>query len=241
MNPDEPAAIRTPGAPGDQGRGDAPRGPQPGQPQPPTRQEEQRPQGLLAAVRETALLVVLAVGLAVLLKTFVVQAFYIPSGSMEPTLLVSDRVLVEKLSYRFGEIQHGDVVVFVHDDLLVEPRERGILERLLEGVGQAIGIAPPSERDFIKRVVGLPGDRISCRDGRLYRNNQPVSEPYLPPGTATVCEPSTVAPGKLFVMGDNRTNSQDSRVIGQIDQEDVVGRAFVRIWPPGRIGWLRRD
>src|SRR6266511_4372752 len=160
-------------------------------------------QGALAVVRETAVLVVLAILLAVLFKTFLVQAFYIPSGSMEPTLNISDRVLVEKVSYRFGEVKDGDL---------------------------------------IKRVVGTPGDRITCQQGRLYRNGRPVNEPYLAPGTTTEnCTPTTVAAGKLFVMGDNRNNSEDSRTFGPIDRSTLVGRAFVRIWPLSHTGWLRRD
>ncbi len=198
--------------------------------------------GPLAVVRETAILVVLAVLLAVVFKTFLVAAFYIPSGSMESTLDISDRVLVEKVSYRFGEPVDGDVIVFVHDDGLVTDAPANPVARFFAGLGQAIGLVPPSDRDFIKRVVGVPGDRIDCRDGRLYRNGRPVSEPYLDAGTTTDnCEPTTVPAGKLYVMGDNRDNSQDSRVFGPIDRKDVVGRAFVRIWPLSHIGWLRRD
>jgi signal peptidase I len=201
-----------------------------------------RQQGVLAVVRETALLVVLAILLAVLFKTFLVQAFYIPSGSMEPTLNVSDRVLVEKVSYRFGHVKDGDVVVFVHDLPGVEPESANPVARFFTGLGQAIGVAPPSDRDFIKRVVGTPGDRITCQLGKLYRNGSPVNEPYLAPGTTTEnCTPTTVKPGQLYVMGDNRNNSEDSRTFGPIDRSALVGRAFVRIWPLSHTGWLRRD
>src|SRR6266498_1587935 len=185
-------------------------------------------QGALAVVRETAVLVVLAILLAVLFKTFLVQAFYIPSGSMEPTLNISDRVLVEKVSYRFGEVKDGDVIVFVHDLPGAEPESSNPVTRFFTSLGQAVGVAPPSDRDFIKRVVGTPGDRIPCQQGRLYRNGRPVNEPYL-------------AAGKLFVMGDNRNNSEDSRTFGPIDRSTLVGRAFVRIWPLSHTGWLRRD
>jgi signal peptidase I len=109
-------------------------------------------------------------------------------------------------------------------------------------LGQAVGVVPPSDRDFIKRVVGLPGDTINCRGGQLVRNGKPVDEPYLDQGTQTDCDKRiTVGPGQLFVMGDNRGNSQDSRFFGPIPREDVVGRAFVRIWPLNHVGWLRRD
>ena len=214
---------------------------------PPTDQDDEdagkKQPGPLAVVRETVVLVALAILLAVVFKTFLVAAFYIPSGSMESTLNVSDRVLVEKVSYRFGDVQNGDVVVFVHDDLGLAPSgPSNPIARFFSSLGQAIGLVPPSDRDFIKRVVGVPGDEITCPDGRLLRNDKPVDEPYLDPGVTTEgCKPLTVAAGKLYVMGDNRTNSQDSRSFGVIDRSDVVGRAFVRIWPLTHVGWLRRD
>jgi signal peptidase I len=210
---------------------------------PPYHKEDERQPGLLAVLRETVVLVALAVLLAVVFKTFLVAAFYIPSGSMEPTLNISDRVLVEKVSYRFGEVEHGDVVVFVHDEPGFEaPAPSNPVAGFFSSLGQAIGIVPPSDRDFIKRVVGLPGDVINCQKGDLYRNGDPVDEPYLDPSIRTEnCTRTRVGPGQLFVMGDNRANSQDSRVFGPISDSDVVGRAFVRIWPLTHIGWLRRD
>lgn len=210
---------------------------------PPYHKEDERQPGLLAVVRETVVLVALAVLLAVVFKTFLVAAFYIPSGSMESTLNVSDRVLVEKVSYRFGDVQHGDVVVFVHEEAGVEATgPSNPIAGFFSSLGQAVGVVPPSDRDFIKRVVGLPGDTINCHNGDLYRNGQPVKEDYLDPGTETQsCTRTIVGPGELFVMGDNRVNSQDSRTFGPIQRDDVVGRAFVRIWPLNHIGWLRRD
>jgi signal peptidase I len=209
----------------------------------PTDQADKKQPGLLAVVRETVVLVALAILLAVVFKTFLVAAFYIPSGSMESTLNVSDRVLVEKVSYRFGDVENGDVVVFVHDDLVLAPNgSSNPIARFFSSLGQAIGLVPPSDRDFIKRVVGVPGDEIACQDGRLLRNGKPVAEPYLDPGVTTDgCKTTVVPAGKLYVMGDNRTNSQDSRAFGVIDRSDVVGRAFVRIWPLTHVGWLRRD
>jgi signal peptidase I len=184
---------------------------------PPYHKEDERQPRLLAVIRETVVLVALAVLLAVVFKTFLVAAFYIPSGSMESTLNISDRVLVEKVS-------------------------RNPVAGFFSGLGQAIGVVPPSDRDFIKRVVGIPGDRITCRGGQLVRNGQRVSEPYLDQGTTTdSCKTTKVGPDELFVMGDNRTNSQDSRAFGVIQRSDVVGRAFVRIWPLNHVGWLRRD
>jgi signal peptidase I len=209
---------------------------------PPYHKEDERQPGLLAVLRETVVLVALAVLLAVVFKTFLVAAFYIPSGSMESSLNISDRVLVEKVSYRFGDVRRGDVVVFVHDEPGFEPsRPSNPVTGFFSSLGQAIGVVPPSDRDFIKRVIGLPGDTIEC-DGKVLRNGQALTEPYLDPGvTTTGCEKTKVKPGELYVMGDNRTNSQDSRAFGVIRESDVVGRAFVRIWPFTHTGWLRRD
>ena len=193
-------------------------------------------------IRETTILIVLAILLAVLFKTFLVQAFYIPSGSMEPTLNISDRVLVEKVSYRMRSVRDGDVIVFVHDLPGQKPEPGNLIVRFFSSLGQAVGVAPPSDRDFIKRVVGTPGDRITCEQGKLMRNGRVVPEPYLAPGTTTEnCTPTTVPRGELFVMGDNRNNSEDSRTFGPVDRSTVVGRAFVRIWPLSHLGWLRRD
>ncbi len=210
---------------------------------PPYHKEDERQPGLLAVVRETVVLVALAVLLAVVFKTFLVAAFYIPSGSMESTLNISDRVLVEKVSYRFGDVQHGDVIVFIHDEPGTEPAgPSNPVTGFFSSLGQAIGVVPPSDRDFIKRVIGLPGDTITCKGGAVYRNNQRLTERYLDPGVRTDgCPVTRVGPGELYVMGDNRANSQDSRSFGPISRSDVVGRAFVRIWPLNHTGWLRRD
>src|SRR4051794_27321492 len=163
-------------------------------------------------------LVVLALVIALLIKTFLFQAFYIPSESMVPTLKVGDRVLVNKLSYKFHDVHRGDIVVFK---------------------------APPAARsdgidDLVKRVVGLPGDTVEARDdGRIYVNDRLLDEPYLPKGTLTTNLPPTKIPaGHLFMMGDNRVASRDSRYFGPIKESAIIGRVFVRIWPPKSIGLM---
>ena len=147
-------------------------------------------------------------------RPFVVEAFWIPSASMVPTLKYGDRVLVNKFIYRFTEPERGDVVVFksVQDD----------------------------QQDLIKRVVGVPGDKISVRGGRLFVNDEPQREPYVNKKMPdrSFAAPTTVPQNHIFVMGDNRANSQDSRVFGPVPKENIEGEAFLRFWPPGRIGLL---
>ena len=160
-----------------------------------------------------------AILLAVIVKMVLLQAFYIPSASMYPTLQKGDRVLVNKISYKLHDVNRGDVVVF---------------ER------------PPSETatnipDLIKRVVGLPGEQIVIEGGRVYIDGQLLDEPYLPEGVTTTAEnaplkcareaPCVVPEGDVWVMGDNRNDSKDSRYFGPIDEDSIVGRAFVVVWP----------
>ena len=169
---------------------------------------------------EWVAVIVGAVVVALLIKTFVAQAFRIPSDSMLPTLQEQDRVLVNKLSYDVHEINRGDVVVFERPE--------------------ALPAAPGDPEDLIKRVIGLPGDELLARDGTLYVNQRELIEPYLAEGTFTfgLDDPVTVGEGEIFVMGDNRENSSDSRVFGPISEDSVIGRAFSVMWPPARIGAL---
>ena len=166
--------------------------------------------------------------MALLIRMFLVQAYYIPSSSMEDTLHEDDRVLVNKLSYRFGDIQHGDVIVFAKPD-----------------------DAPGDISDFIKRVIALPGETIAFSAGEILIDGQPYSEPYVDSARTFVngrlmdCanEPSSpeyclVPEGMVFVMGDNREGSTDSRTFGPIEIDSIVGRAFIKVWPPGDIGFL---
>jgi signal peptidase I len=193
------------------------------------------------AVVETALLIGLAVVIAVLLRAFVAQAFRIPSASMEPELLIGDRVVVSRLAYDMHEPRRGDVIVFdcppgagcpdrPHDVLPV---------RAVKTLAEALLLRQPDVEEFIKRVIGLPGDIVEGRDGAVWINDHRLVEPYLPTGTITSdFGPIVVEPGRLWVMGDNRGNSADSRVFGQIDQRTIVGRALLRVWPPTRLAFL---
>lgn len=200
----------------------------------------QRDEGLVTARRrgafwkELPVLVVVALGVAVLIKTFLVQAFYIPSASMEPTLLPGDRVLVNKLAYRVGEPIRGDVVVF--DSPFDVDAPESIPRALVRNVAEALGIGSPAS-DFIKRVVALPGDTVEIHEGQVFVNGEPLEEWYVQAesflGEYAAVE---VPAGHVFVMGDNRNHSQDSRVFGPVAIDQVVGKAFVRVWPVTRWG-----
>jgi signal peptidase I len=198
---------------------------------------------------EVPLLLALSLGLTILIKTFLVAAFYIPSGSMEETLALQDRVLVNKLSYRFGEVQHGDIVVFRGPpswttENPVQSAPTNLVGRLIQPLQRALGAAPPGEKDFIKRVIGLPGDRVACCDqGRVTVNGSPLDESaYLFEDDQREFGPVEVPDDHLWMMGDHRSVSQDSRAPGQgaVPVDNVVGRAFVVVWPLGRAKGLGR-
>lgn len=192
---------------------------------------------------EWTLLIGAALLIALVIKSFLFQAFYIPSESMVPTLKISDRVLVNKLSYHFHDVNRGDIVVFEAPEC----------------------VRSDDIEDFVKRVIGLPGETITAdADGTVLVNGRRLKEPYLPKGTITsmtTVPPSDVSckgspgsvsckapaddepgcvvpPGTVLVLGDNRGSSKDGRVFGAIDQDVIVGRVFVRIWPIGSIGFL---
>ncbi len=187
----------------------APRGPEP--------HRESRPRSPLRGAVEWVAILVGAVLVALVIKTFLFQAFYIPSVSMEPTLKVKDRVIVNKLSYDFHDVRRGDIVVFKN---------------------------PPGEesatvKDLIKRVIALPGETVEAHGGRIQINGQNLKEPYLQDGVTTgEIQPHTVPPGHVWVMGDNRPNSKDSRYFGAIDEDLIVGRAFIRVWPIPKLSLL---
>jgi signal peptidase I len=187
-------------------------------------------------VRELPVLILIAFGLAIVLKTFFVQAFYIPSGSMEPTLQPGDRVLVRKVLY---EPDRGDVIVF-EDPKGGSGTDRGVVGGFLHWLSEGVGFARPEHEDFIKRVIGLPGETVELRNGRLYVDGARLEEPYLVGREDTRdYGPVEVPREELFVLGDNRLNSNDSRFgLGFVPVDKVIGRAFVIVWPPSRTGWL---
>lgn len=192
-------------------------------------------------VGSTPFLVLVALITAIVIKTFLVQAFYIPSGSMVPTLEVGDRVFVNKFVYALSDIGRGDVVVFANPDPVQVP-QRGLIAGFLHWLGEGIGFAQPEDEDFIKRVVALPGETIEIKDNVVLIDGTPIDEPYLTPearestGEFPV---TTVPPAMLFVMGDNRGNSSDSRYgLGFVPIDQVIGKAFVIVWPPSHVGGL---
>ena len=185
------------------------------------------------------MLLVVAAVIALVVKAFVAQAFVIPSASMQPQLTDGDRVVVSRLAYEAHEPRRGDVLVFDDPDQPA-PDESGLAPlRLGREALEALGVVQPDERELIKRVVGLPGESVSGRDGRVLIDGRPLVEPYLAPETVIGdFGPVPVPEGHVFVMGDNRTNSKDSRIFGPVPIDDVVGRALARVWPPGRLAYL---
>jgi len=190
---------------------------------------------------ETILLVVAAIVLAVILRTFLAEAFRIPSSSMEPQLNVGDRVIVSRTAYKLHDPRRGDVVVFDCPPAAgcTDPPKPNLLVRGVHTVMEAVLLREPQPEEYIKRVIGLPGETVEGRDGLVWINGKPLDEPYLPVGTRTSdFGPVVVEPERLWLMGDNRGNSSDSRVFGQVDQDTIVGRAILRVWPPWRTAFL---
>lgn len=159
-------------------------------------------------------IIIIAAILALVIRTFLFQPFYIPSGSMEPTLQVGDKIIVNKLTTRFKEPERGQIVVFKF------PYD-------------------PSQ-DFVKRIIGLPGETVEIRDSQVYINGEPLEEEYLPEGLVYPdFPPVTVPEDSYFVLGDNRNNSQDSRTWGPLPREFVIGQVMVIYWPLDRIGIVK--
>jgi signal peptidase I len=220
------------------------------------RRDDQKKKGSL--LRELPVLLLIAFVLALLVKTFLVQAFFIPSGSMETTLhgcpgCTGDRVLVNKVPYWFGDPEPGDIVVFQGPstwtpEVRVSQPSNWFSGALL-WLGRSIGVAPPSEDDYVKRVIATGGQTVQCCDseGRVTVDGKPLDEPYIyenNPLESRSFGPVTVPEGRLWVMGDHRAASADSRshvgdkFAGTVAVDDVIGKAAVIVWPLNRFGLL---
>lgn len=206
-------------------------------------------------IRDILIIFVVAVLVSFLIKTFVVRSFYIPSASMENTLQINDRIIVNELEPNLIPIQHGDVVVFRDPGGWLPPTlptNQNPIAAAWDAALSFVGLSAPDSNDhLIKRVIGLPGDHVTCCNalGQMSVNGVPLKEPYvlLPPGSQAVSGITfdvTVPKGSLWVMGDNRYNSADSRYHvndpgkGFVPISNVVGRAFVISWPVSRWTWL---
>ncbi len=162
----------------------------------------------------------LSIVLALGIRQFVAEARFIPSGSMEPTLQIDDRLVVEKISYRFNPPKHGDIIVFQAP------------QKALDVVGST------SNDAYIKRVIGLPGDTIEVKQGQVFLNGTVLEENYIQAPPNYTWGPETVPPEEYLVLGDNRNSSSDGHVWGFLPHESIIGRAVVRFWPPTRMGGL---
>ena len=212
------------------------------------------PRGLAILIRDILLIILAALIISFLIKTFLIRSFYIPSGSMEETLHINDRIIVNELVPSPIGIQHGDVVVFTDPGGWLGPQpelERSDLEAGVDAVLGFVGLTAPDSNDhLIKRVIGLPGDTVQCCNGlgQLTINGVPIEEPYTQLNGTTKATPDdfevTVPEGMLWVMGDNRYNSGDSvfhrndATGGFVPIDNVVGRALLISWPADRWTWL---
>jgi len=188
---------------------------------------------------ELVVIVALAIGLALLIQAFIVKPYQIPSASMEPTLDIGQRVLVDRVSYHFGDPEIGDIVVF-HPPTGADSQRCGVTVSMREACPQPVD--QESSTNFIKRIVAGPGDTLSIKDGHPVVNGVEATEPFIRPcGGGTGCnmpKTITIPPNDYFMMGDNRGSSDDSRFWGPVPRDWIIGEAFFTYWPPDRIGFL---
>jgi signal peptidase I len=200
------------------------------------------PKSFGAQVVELVVIVAVALGLALLIQAFLVKPYRIPSGSMEPTLKIGQRVLVNRIGNNFGNPSVGDIVVF-HPPKGAAQNDPacGVKKTPDQACPEAVGQEDTST-NFIKRLVAGPGDTIFIRNGHLYRNGVREKDGYIAPcadgDTCDLRSPVTIPPGHYFMMGDNRGASDDSRFWGAIPRSWIIGKAFFTYWPPSRIGFL---
>lgn len=188
---------------------------------------------------EIPVLVLVAALIAIGVKAFLAQAFYIPSASMEPQLTAGDRVVVSRTAYELHEPRRGDVVVFDDPEAVDEGDDSFVLLRLGRDALEAVGAIRPEDAELIKRVVALPGETVEGRAEGIYIDGRRLVEPYLDASVETQQFAAVIVPDDhVFVMGDNRSNSKDSRRFGAVPADSIVGRAIVRVWPPGRLAYL---
>nr|WP_164929024.1 signal peptidase I [Gloeobacter violaceus] len=178
--------------------------------------EENKLWSFLKSQRENIQSIAVALVLTFTIQTFAAQAFYIPSGSMEPTLLINDRLMVEKITYDFSTPERGQIIVFT------PPKNH----------------FNSNDQPFIKRVIGLPGDTVEVKAGKVFINGKALDEKYIAEPPAYVMPPVKVPADQFFVMGDNRNNSFDSHIWGFLPRQNVIGRAIFRFWPLDRLGPL---
>jgi signal peptidase I len=185
---------------------------------------------------ELPVLLLVALAVAVMIKTVLIQPFYVPSESMLPTIEVNDRVMISKLNYQFADPQRGDIVVFI-SPFNDEIDNESFIDSVVRHVLEAVGIRTASADDLIKRVVAVGGDTVEVKGGYLIVNGLQINEPYLmSQGPMPDFGALVVPPESVFVMGDNRAVSYDSRKFGAIPEDDLLGEAVVRIWPLSRLG-----
>jgi signal peptidase I len=194
------------------------------------------------AVVELVVIVALAIGLALLIQAFLVKPYQIPSGSMEPTLDIGQRVLVDRVSYHFSDPQIGDIIVFHPPTGAVgDGRECGVRKPANEACPKPDD--QESDTNFIKRIVAGPGDKLSIKDGHPVVNGVMAKEDFINPcheagSPCNMPRTITIPPNDYFVMGDNRGSSDDSRFWGPVPRAWIIGEAFFTYWPPGRLGFL---